>query len=104
MLKNPCVFMEEEYGMQTGGQRRVDVAFGTVANHPAGVRMQLMTPDNSQVGSRILFANDLDGGEVSCEAGTSNFVRLLGMISLGHEDQPVPLRKVPQCLFDIGKQ
>jgi hypothetical protein len=33
MLKNPCVFVEEKDRMQTGGQRGVDVALGTVVDY-----------------------------------------------------------------------
>jgi hypothetical protein len=38
VLEDPGAFVEEEDGMEAGGQGRVDIALGAVADHPTGVR------------------------------------------------------------------
>ena len=38
VLEDPGVFVEEEDGVESGGEGGVDVAFGAVADHPGAVR------------------------------------------------------------------
>jgi hypothetical protein len=37
VLKHPGIFVEKKDGMEAGGEGRVDVALGAVADHPRGV-------------------------------------------------------------------
>ena len=60
MLENPCVFVEEKHGVKAGGEGWIDVAFGAVADHPAGVRREFVARDDCAVGRRVLFGDDFD--------------------------------------------
>ncbi len=69
MFEDPGVFVEEEDGMEPGSQGGIDVALGAVADHPAGVRLELVTGDDGVVGGGIFFGDDLDGGEMRGKSG-----------------------------------
>ena len=40
VFEDPCVAVGDEDGVQAGGESRVDVRFGAVANHPGRVRRE----------------------------------------------------------------
>ena len=68
VFQHPGVFVEEEDGVETGGERGVDVAFGAVADHPTGVRRELVASDDLAIGRGVFLGDDLDGGEVLAQA------------------------------------
>jgi hypothetical protein len=76
VLQNPRVFLKQKHGVQAGSHRWVDVALGTVADHPAGVRGQLVARDDRAVCRRILFRHDLDRVEKRRQAGAGQLVGL----------------------------
>ena len=57
------VLVEEEDGVQSGGERGVDVALDAVADHPACVRREFVAGDDRAVGGGILFRDDFDSGK-----------------------------------------
>ena len=65
MFEDPGVFVKKKYGMEAGGQRGVDVAFGTVADHPTAVRREFMPRHHLSIGGRVFFRHDFDCGKVS---------------------------------------
>jgi hypothetical protein len=56
------------------------------------------------VGGGILFRWNLDGGEVGLEAGALEFVGLLGVVSLGDEDETVAGGEIGKSLGDAGEK
>src|ERR1035438_5796058 len=58
VFQNPCVLVEEEDGVQAGGEGGIDVALGAVADHPARVRRQFMPRDHFPVGGWVLLRHN----------------------------------------------
>src|SRR5579863_5822833 len=86
--------------MKAGRQRWVDVAFGTVANHPGFVWSDLVASEDGSIGGRILFRNDLDAEKIRRKARAANLVCLLSMIAFGHEEQAMTSCQIVECFFD----
>ena len=63
-----------------------------------------MPPDNLAISGRILLPGDLDGREVAGQTRAGDLTRLLAMVALGHEDQPVPGGQLGQSLFHAREQ
>ena len=55
VFEDPGVLVEEEDGVEAGGEGGVDVAFGAVADHPTGVRRELVAGDDLAVGGGVFF-------------------------------------------------
>ena len=104
VFEDPGVFVEEEDGVVSDGEGGIDVAIGTVADHPAGVRGELMAGDDCAVGGGVLFGDDLDSGEVRGEAGAGELVGLFRVVALGHENQVVAGCQFGQRVGYRGKQ
>src|SRR5579862_4878894 len=104
MLEHPCVLVKQEDGMETRRQRRIDIAFGAVADHPATVRRELVAVDDRTIRRRILFRNNLDRRKMRCEPGVSQLVGLLGVIALGHQDQLVPSGEIRERFIYLRQQ
>ena len=60
--------------------------------------------DDFAVSGWIFFGNNFDRGKVAGEAGAGEFVGLLGMVALGHQDEAVAAGQLVQCLFHAGQQ
>ena len=60
VFQNPRVFVEEKHCMQPGCERRVDIAFGAVADHPGGLRANVLAKDDFTVSRRIFFSDNLN--------------------------------------------
>jgi hypothetical protein len=69
MLQNPSIFVHQKYRMEARCQSRINVALGTVADHPAGVRLELMSGNHGVISGRILFGDNLDRRKERCETG-----------------------------------
>lgn len=67
VLKNPGVLVEEKHGVQSSCQGRVDVALGTIADHPTAVLRQFVPSNHGAIGRRVLFSNDLNRREMPRE-------------------------------------
>ena len=52
----------------------------------------------------MLFAQDLDGGEVGCEAGALELAGLLFLVSFGNEDQPMSGGEVGESGGYVGEE
>ena len=76
VFEDPGVFVEEEDGVESGGEGGVDVAFGAVADHPSGVGRELVADDDLAVGGRIFFGDDFNGGEVAGRGRSGRTCRL----------------------------
>ena len=68
VFKHPGVLMEEEDGVEARSESGVDVALGAVADHPAGVRCELVARDDLAVCGGVFFSDDFNRSEVRCEA------------------------------------
>ena len=90
--------------MESGGEGGIDVAFGAVADHPAGVGRELVAGDDVAVGWRVFFGDDFDSGEVGGEAGAGELVCLLGVVAFGHEDEAVAGGEVGEGFGDAGEK
>ena len=60
MFKYPGMGVMNEHCMQAGCKSGIDVGLGTVANHPGGVRRQLIFLAYRGVGVRILLARNFN--------------------------------------------
>ena len=65
---------------------------------------KLMAMEDFAVSRGVFFGGNLDGGEVLGEAGAGQLVGLLGMVALGHEDEPVARGQLGQGLGHAGEQ
>ena len=92
MFERPGVLVRDVHGVEPDLHRRIDVAPGTVADHPAVGFHDLVLVYQPAVGLRILFRHDLDELEESLQARALHLRGLLRGLALGEENQPVPLR------------
>ncbi len=90
--------------MHAGGERGIDVALGAVADHPTGVRLQLVAGDHLPVRGRVLFRNNLHSRKITGQAGARQLVGLLRLVTLGHQDQVMARRKLRKRFFDARQQ
>ena len=104
VFEDPCVFVNKEDGMQTGGERGVDVALGAVADHPAGLRREVVALHYGAIGVGVFFGDDFYGGEVLGEAGALQLTGLLALVSLGHQNDTVARGQVSEGFFYAGEQ
>ena len=59
MLKLPGVLVWQKDGIETSGESRIDVGFGTVADHPGGGVIAAMAGGKGAVGGLVLFGKRL---------------------------------------------
>ena len=104
VLQHPGIRMEEEDCMQPCGERWIDVAFDAVADHPTGVRRELVALHYSAICGRIFFGDDLDSSKVFGEPTACELVGLLGLVALGHEDEAMPRGEFVEGLGHTRKQ
>ena len=104
VLEYPRVFVEEEDSVQSGRKRRIDVASGAVADHPACMRRELVARNDFVIGRGIFLRNDFDSGEVRRERGARQLVSLLGAVAFGHEDEAMARGQFGQRLSNAGKK
>ena len=94
----------DEDGIEPGGECRVDVGAGAVADHPSAGGFARVVGSDTLVGLGVLLVKDLNGGEVAKEAGAVELAGLLDRIALGNEDQPVAGGEIGQSLRDAGEE
>src|SRR5580698_10594097 len=104
MFQGPRVLMENENSVEAGGEGGVDIALDAVADHPTGMRSQLVTMDDFAISLRVFFGDDFDGGEVLRQARSRQFVSLLGLVAFGHEDQAMACGQLRDCFRNAGEQ
>jgi hypothetical protein len=103
-LECPGEVVGDEDGVESCGEGRVDVGFGTVADHPRGAALAAMVSGETAVRRVMFFGQHLDGAEVRSEAGAAELVRLLGVVSLGDEDEAVTGGELGEGFTDAGKK
>ena len=104
MLEDPSVAVGDEHGVESGGQRGVDVGLGAVADHPGGVVLEFVFVSESGIDFCIFLGNDFDGREVFLDSGALDFSRLLGRCAFCDEDQAVAHGEVLQSFGNFGDE
>jgi len=64
VLQYPRIAVRDEDGVQTGGQRGIDVGLRAVADHPGGSGDQIIFFDHGSVRCGVFFGDDFDSGEM----------------------------------------
>jgi len=84
----------------------VDIALGTVADHPACARAITRGGWKNLAVCRwgLFLRRSPTGREVTGKAGTFQLVSLLGVVAFGHEDEPVACGQLGQGLGHAGEQ
>ena len=100
----PGKVVGNEDGIQSGREGRVDVRFGAVADHPCSAGFAAVMRGEAAVGGMVLFGENFNGTEMSGKAGAAKLVGLLGVISLGDQNETVARGKVGQGFGDVGKE
>jgi len=76
-LQRPCEVVGNEDGIEPGGEGRVDVGLGTVADHPRGACLAAVMRRETAISSVMFFGQHLDGAEVRGKARAAKLVGLL---------------------------
>jgi hypothetical protein len=104
VLENPGEIVRDEDSVEASAQGRIDVGSRAVADHPGRAGIARIPHREIGISGVVLFGEDLDCGEVGSEAGAMEFIRLLGGVSLGDEDEPVPRGEIGERGGDPVKQ
>jgi len=102
MLEDPGVAMGNEDGVESGGERWVDVGLGAVADHPGVAVVAIVFVGELGVYFGVFFSDDLDRLEVLLHSGTLDFARLLFERSFGDEYQTIVPREILQRFGNFG--
>src|SRR5438105_12751692 len=94
VLQYPGLMVRNEDGIQSRGERRVDVGPGTVANHPCRTERKMEPIHQFEISRGIFFGDNLDAAEVVLQSRTLNFSGLLHRITLGHQEEIVARTEV----------
>src|SRR5438132_2707159 len=87
VLEDPGAIVRNKDCIDAGSQRRVNVGLRTIADHPSGIRGKVVLGNNASIGWSIFLCHNLDCRKIFLEPGALYLSRLLGKISLGHEDE-----------------
>ena len=68
------------------------------------MRREFVTGNDFAVGGRIFFLDDFHGGKVRGKAGAGEFVSLLRVVTLGHEDEVVALGQLGESCGNAGQE
>ena len=104
VFQYPGVAVRDEDGVQSGGQRGVDVGLWAVADHPGRVAIESELLDDARIGRRIFFGNDFRVRKILSHSRALDLARLLGYRSLGHQDKAVTILQVLQSFRDFRKK
>jgi hypothetical protein len=103
----PSVAMRNEDGVEANLQGGVDVAAGTIANHPGVGLHHFELADDALVSGAVLFGDDFDGFEMSLQAGFFHLSGLFSGFALGEQDEPVMAGEVGEgfgdAVHDVGR-
>src|ERR1022692_2639946 len=86
--------MWHEDGMQAGFERRVDVRFRAVANHPGAPRIEPALIHQAPIGRGILLLHDGRMTEEASQAGAVDLQLLLLGMALGKQRQAMPASQI----------
>jgi hypothetical protein len=104
VLENPGEVVGDEDGVEAGAEGGVDVGARAVTDHPGGGGFTGMVGGQRKIGDVVLFGQDLDRGEVGCEAGALELAGLLFEVSLGDEDEAVAGGEIGQGGGYVGEE
>ena len=68
MLQYPSLVVGNEDGMESSGERGIDVRFRAVANHPGGIGHKSILGDGGAVCRLVFFGDDFDSGKEFLQA------------------------------------
>src|SRR5260370_32523757 len=92
VLENPGRAVRHENGVQSGGQRGIDVGFGAIADHPRGIVLQLKLFDRASIGALLFLSDDFRCGEIFLQSRALDLSGLLGYGTLRHQTPLMSLR------------
>jgi hypothetical protein len=104
MFENPRIAVRYENGMQTRGQRRIDVRLGTVTDHPCGIAREFVFLRQSVVRGGIFFRDNLRRREILFQPGALDLSRLLRQRSFRYQNRAMPGGKVLQRLWYLRQK
>src|SRR5215472_3196501 len=96
MLEHPSIGVWYEDGIQTGCERWIDVGFGTIADHPGVIFIDLVFARDLLVGRWALLHDDFNRVEEWFQARALDLALLLGRLAFGDENQVMPRREILQ--------
>jgi hypothetical protein len=100
VFERPRSVMRDEHSVQPRLERGIDIAAGTVANHPP-VRFYDVVPVHElAVGGGIFFGDNLDRVEMNLQPRPLDLGRLLGRFALSEKNQAVPPGKISKRFED----
>jgi hypothetical protein len=104
VLEDPGEVVGDEDGVETRAESRVNVGAGAVADHPGVAGFATVVGRKREIGAVVFFGQDLDGGEVGCEAGALELAGLLFGVALGDHDEAVAGGEVGEGGGDVGEE
>lgn len=104
VFEDPGEVVRDEDCVETGGEGRVDVRPGGVADHPGGGGVAGVMLGKCAVGFVVLFRENFDAGEKGTEAGAVQLVDLLVVIALGDEDKAVTAAQLVKGFVDAREK
>ena len=104
VLEYPGKVVRDEDGVEAGCQGRINVRAGTVADHPRVTGLAAVVSCERKIRFVVLFGKDLDGGEMSGQAGAPKLVGLFFRVALGDQNEAVTGSEVGEGGSHVGKQ
>ncbi len=100
VFERPRSVMRDEHSVQPGLEGGIDIAAGTIPNHPS-VRFHDVVPVHEiAVGGRIFFGGNLNRVEMNLKPRPLDFGRLLGRFDLSEKNQAMPPGKIGERFED----
>ena len=76
VLQNPGITVRNKDGMKPGGQRRVDIGFWAVAEHPGRAHVATVLFRDVPIGLGVLLSDNLGGKEMFLHSRAFDFSAL----------------------------
>ena len=104
VFQDPGEVVGDEDGVEAGAEGGVDVGAGAVADHPGVGGFATVMGCERDIGVVVFFVEDLDGGEVGCEAGALELAGLFFWVSFGDQDEAVAGGEVGEGGGYVGEE
>jgi hypothetical protein len=104
VLEHPGEVVWDKNGVEAGGECRIDIGLGTVADHPGGSCVAAVVLAQTAVSGLVFLGKHFDFLEVLADAGALELVGLLGEVTLGDHDAAVIFCEVGQRVRDAGEK
>ena len=104
VFEHPGVRVVDVDGVESGGERGIDIGAGAVADHPGGAARERMARADALIRLGVFLVRDFDGGEVFAQPGSQQLAGLFGRVALGHENEAMAVGKLRQRFLNAGEK